>query len=128
MYPAGNYLYMPTDPIKNTCQYYCNQKLDIHGKPTLSTGTTEPDWPTTLGATVVDNDVTWINAGQSGVFQGFGPLDHYKRLAPPTGGSPTSEYYRQGAIVWNTDPLPGGNVGWVCTAAGKSGIRPQQPA
>jgi hypothetical protein len=35
----------------------------------------------------------------------------------PTTGGP----YALGAIVWNSNPIPGGIVGWVCTTAGSPG-------
>ena len=100
-------LFVPT--IDNGYQYY---NTVSGGK----TGSTEPTWPTTFGATVTDGTCTWTNAGQSGVFEGFGPLDHYKQAAAPTSG-----YHRQSAVVWSTAPQPGGYIGWVCTATGNPG-------
>jgi hypothetical protein len=99
-------LYMPS--VDNKCQYY-----SLDGG---TTGSSEPDWPTTYLATVTDGSVTWVNAGQAGEYRGFGPLDHYAQT-----GAPNSGYYRLGAVVWNTTPQPGGFVGWVCTASGNPG-------
>jgi hypothetical protein len=102
---TGGYLYQPT--IDNGHQYYSQGG---------TTGLTEPAWPTSHGGTVTDGSVIWTEAGQSGVFEGFGPLDHYKHSSGPTSG-----YHRQGAIVWNSAPRPDGYVGWVCTATGNPG-------
>jgi hypothetical protein len=38
-------------------------------------------------------------------------------LAPPTTGT-----YILGNILWNSNPMPGGIVGWVCTTAGTPGV------
>lgn len=42
---------------------------------------------------------------------------HMKGSEPPSGGS-----FTPGDIVWNSDPQPGKNIGWVCTKAGNPGI------
>lgn len=34
---------------------------------------------------------------------------------------PTAGTYGKGDIIWNTNPVAGGTVGWVCTAAGSPG-------
>jgi hypothetical protein len=34
---------------------------------------------------------------------------------------PTAGYWNQGAVVWNSAPTAGGNVGWVCVTAGAPG-------
>jgi hypothetical protein len=43
-------------------------------------------------------------------------IGEYQGNAPPTGGT-----YRLGDRVLNTEPAPGGYVGWVCTEAGTPG-------
>ena len=42
---------------------------------------------------------------------------HISGDAPPDGGM-----YTQGDICWNTNPLPGRNVGWICTQSGSPGL------
>lgn len=36
-------------------------------------------------------------------------------------GYPTSGSYQKGDIVWNSNPVPGGFVGWICTTSGTPG-------
>ncbi len=40
------------------------------------------------------------------------------RYAP---GPPLGEAWRQGSLTWNTTPLPGSPLGWVCVASGSPG-------
>lgn len=47
--PEGT-IYIPTTP---------NGKLYVVRNPLFLTGTSAPSWPTTIGATVVDNDLIW---------------------------------------------------------------------
>ncbi len=42
---------------------------------------------------------------------------HMSGTAIPSGGS-----FNEGDIVWNSEPSPGGHVGWICTRAGNPGI------
>lgn len=35
---------------------------------------------------------------------------------------PTSGSYQKGDIVWNSEPLPGRYVGWICTTSGNPGL------
>lgn len=32
--------------------------------------------------------------------------------------APTSGSYSVGALCWNSNPVPSGNLGWICTTAG----------
>lgn len=49
----------------------------------------------------------------------------WKNLAAPTGtyGSavPTTGTWGLGSIIWNSAPVAGENIGWVCTVAGTPG-------
>ncbi len=42
---------------------------------------------------------------------------HLSGTCPPSGGS-----FSEGDIVWNSEPNPGGHIGWVCIKAGNPGI------
>jgi hypothetical protein len=35
--------------------------------------------------------------------------------------APVSGTYEKGDRIWNTNPQPGENIGWVCTEAGSPG-------
>jgi len=47
---------------------------------------------------------------------GFASLKYFPGAAAPASGT-----YRQGDVIWNTAPSAGGNMGWVCVAAGSPG-------
>lgn len=112
---VGKYI-VPT--IDNT---YVFQATTVIADAT--TGGTEPTWPTTIGATVVDHNVVWTNVGHSAEIRYLAPYDQFRSSAPPIASpDPGQGYFRQGTIVWNTNPTPGGNVGWVCTTSGYPGI------
>jgi hypothetical protein len=40
---------------------------------------------------------------------------------PVMSAPPTTNTWKLGQIVWNSSPVKGGNVGWVCTVAGTPG-------
>ena len=42
-------------------------------------------------------------------------------LPPSAAAAPTTGTWARGDIVWNSEPIPGGNIGWVCTSAGTPG-------
>jgi hypothetical protein len=46
---------------------------------------------------------------------GYNPVQKY------ASGSPVSNTWAVGDIMWNTVPAAGGNIGWVCTTAGTPG-------
>lgn len=57
-----------------------------------------------------------INDNQSQI-SSLGPTVAIPSLPTP----PTTNTYKLGQIVWNSSPVKGGNVGWVCTVAGTPG-------
>lgn len=66
-----------------------------------------------VNVAVADNDVD-LHVG--GAVRLNNRLQIYSEN-PPTGG-----VYGLGDIVWNSNPRPGGNLGWVCTRAGSPGV------
>jgi hypothetical protein len=63
----------PSVPAVNSGMYF---RASFTGSGT--TGSVEPTWPSTIGATVVDNTVTWTCIGRSGIFPFVGlTLDGY---------------------------------------------------
>jgi hypothetical protein len=45
-----------------------------------------------------------------------------QRVQADGSGPPMDGAWQQGDIVWNEDPLPGGEIGWVCVAEGTPGV------
>jgi hypothetical protein len=66
-----------------------------------------------VNVSVADNDVD-LHVG--------GPVRLNNRLQIYSENPPGSGTYGLGDIVWNSNPRPGGNLGWVCTRAGSPGV------
>lgn len=58
---------------------------------------------------------TLIGNTFTGASAALAPSILYAAAAPATGT------WKQGDVVYNTNPLPGSSVGWICTAAGSPG-------
>lgn len=77
---------------------------------------------TFLNSTVSDvgqfSNAGWIATGEGGseVMKPFGMVREKPSITAPKTGT-----YNRGAIVYNTAPAPGTNIGWVCVAAGTPG-------
>ncbi len=69
---------------------------------------------------IYDQDNTWnmprglLDFG----YMGFAVAAKRHTASP---GEPTSGSYATGDIIYNTNPVPGGHVGWVCTTGGTAG-------
>ena len=67
------------------------------------------------------NVTTTINANISGrvntivLNKGYDPVQRYGAAIPATGT------WGLGSIIWNSSPIAGGTIGWVCTTAGTPG-------
>jgi hypothetical protein len=51
-----------------------------------------------------------------------GPIKFNNKLHMSGTSSPQGGGYSEGDIVWNSEPNPGGHIGWVCIKAGNPGI------
>jgi len=94
-----------------------------------TTGSTEPAWPTSLGATVIDGDITWecISRVADGDDVGNGAqravqtMNLSDKIMWQDANAPTSGYHAQGEIVFRRLPTASGTIGWVCVTAGIPG-------
>jgi hypothetical protein len=71
-----------------------------------------------VSGTVASGPVTYTGAGVTALQEegnSWNGAVKYGSAAPATGT------YAQGDIVYNTTPIPGGGIGWVCTSAGSPG-------
>ncbi|TNJ54137.1 hypothetical protein FE784_40075 [Paenibacillus hemerocallicola] len=71
-----------------------------------------------VSGTVASGPVTYTGAGVTALQEegnSWNGAVKYGSAAPTTGT------YAQGDIVYNTTPVPGGGIGWVCTSAGSPG-------
>ena len=66
--------------------------------------------------TQVDPDLHLYRDETTGAFSMLRTGSQAANAAPITGT------WGQGSIIWNTHPIPGGNVGWICTTSGTPGI------
>ena len=89
--PAAPTVVLPTEANRNGYRYICTTGG--------TSGTTEPAWPTTVGATVFDGTVTWT----------------YASFQPPTNWVDGTAYPLN-AVVYPTNGLQ-----YICTVAGISG-------
>jgi prepilin-type N-terminal cleavage/methylation domain-containing protein len=89
--PAAPTVILPTAANRNGYQYICTTGG--------TSGTTEPAWPTTVGATVADGGVIW----------------NYSGYTPPTNWV-ASTAYPLNAVVYSTNGYQ-----YTCTVAGISG-------
>lgn len=51
-----------------------------------------------------------------------GPVRIHNQLQMYAEETPKSGAYQKGDIIWNSNPKPGGNVGWICTRSGDPGV------
>lgn len=51
-----------------------------------------------------------------------GPIKFNNKLHMSGTSAPQGGGYTEGDIVWNSEPNPGGHIGWVCIKAGNPGI------
>lgn len=108
---AGQYATVTGNIARNASQasYQVRERMTLSGNVSLNAGAAEL---TLLGSapmpTLIGNTFTGASVAQS-------PSIVYMASAPMTGT------WKQGDIAYNTNPLPGGSVGWVCTANGTPG-------
>lgn len=85
----------------------------VIGTPGTDTGRVNLYGKLGVGVTNVDEDVSLSTSG---------PIKIQNKKMQTGVSSPDSGNYRQGDIVWNTDPQPTGWVGWICIREGTPGI------
>lgn len=66
-----------------------------------------------IGVTNVDNDVSISTAA---------PIKIQGKKQEVGSGIPEAGSFKQGDIVWNSDPRPTGYVGWICVREGSPGV------
>ncbi|MGG3625195.1 hypothetical protein ABES25_16765 [Bacillus gobiensis] len=69
-------------------------------------------------ATNIEFDIIYrAEGGEDPKWLVYNSLPITALISPPTVGT-----YRKGSIIYNSNPVPGGFLGWVCVAAGTPGI------
>ena len=81
----------------------------VIGTPGTDTGRVNLYGKLGVGVTNVDEDVSLSTSG---------PIKIQNKKMQTGVSSPDSGNYRQGDIVWNTNPKPTGWVGWICIREG----------
>jgi len=54
-------------------------------------------------------------------FEVAGPIKFEGKKFANSNTAPTDGLWKKGDIVWNTEPVPNGHVGWICTREGSPG-------
>lgn len=79
------------------------------------------------GDTSAKSSVEFINAdGSKNLYSGISNVTH--SLSSPVGVEsysntfPNTGTHRVNEIIWNTSPIPGGYIGWVCVQGGSPGV------
>lgn len=75
-------------------------KVSVHGALGVNVGTIDPRSDLHVAGPIKFNDTL-----------------HLKGIAPPDGGN-----FKQGDIVWNSDPKQRSFIGWVCIQSGNPGV------
>jgi hypothetical protein len=89
-----------------------NGAIDL-GNPNQGTSAVRVHGKLSVGVLVPDQSVDLHVAGAARI---------NNRLHLSAENTPTSGTYGIGDIVWNSNPRPGGNVGWICTKSGTPGV------
>lgn len=109
---AGQHAIATGNVAKNASQhaFQIREKMTLVGNVSLN--------PASGDLTLLGSSVplpTLIGNTFTGATSAMAPSIVYATAAPTTGA------WKQGDIAYNTNPLPGASVGWICTAGGSPG-------